>query len=233
VLKGSIANISAYLSPSYVDSRDGSTWDWVLVHAALTNLPVVHLKPFVAGNGAGDDCYSLEVTNMEQVELAERVKMLEGELTKAQDAAKKDKETADQRIVTMEAALSGYQAKIHEMDVKSIIAALQGKGVHEAVKMPANRAFVPAVLGVVEPILMADISREKAVKLSVDGKSTGSISDVVLSIMNAVAAAGEGALLSLEPAGTQSHEKPATGAEKSPDEKKKSVDTYLKDRHLV
>ena len=247
VRRGTIANISAWLTPNYVDSRNGSTWPWVLRHAALTNQPVLHLKPFAASEGVnGEDVYVREVEAVETKEMndqiAELSRKLEAEQTKAEDLATKlseasgsietlqaEKKQSDDIVQRMEAQLAQATATLHDTEVKTIVATYQGRGVHDKVKMPAGMAFAPAVLSVVEPLLKAD-DREKSVRLSVDTEDKASVTDMVLSVLNAVAEAN-GGLVSLEAKGSQDHT--LSQGEETEDQKEKAVSEYLEKRHLA
>ncbi|MFC1999162.1 hypothetical protein ACFLXE_00200 [Chloroflexota bacterium] len=251
--RGTIANVSAWLTPNYVDTRDGKSWSWALRHVALTNQPVLHLKPFAASSEAdGDEVYSreeevvvdktkeemqAEITQLSQDLEKERTRTTEldtklseatGDIKTLQD----EKKASDEAVGAMETRLADATATLHNADVKGIIAAYQGQGTHEKVTMPAGMAFAPAVLSVVEPLLKADLAHEKSILLSVDGEEKASVTEIALSILNAVAAAEGGGLVSLADKGSQTHE---AFSQAGPTEEKKEeqVDGYLKDRCFV
>jgi len=175
-------------------------------------------------------------------QIAELSRKLEAEQTKAEDLATKlseasgsietlqaEKKQSDDIVQRMEAQLAQATATLHDTEVKTIVATYQGRGVHDKVKMPAGMAFAPAVLSVVEPLLKAD-DREKSVRLSVDTEDKASVTDMVLSVLNAVAEAN-GGLVSLEAKGSQDHT--LSQGEETEDQKEKAVSEYLEKRHLA
>jgi len=250
--RGSIKDVSAWLTPNFVDSRDGSTWSWVLRHVALTNQPVLHLMPFAASSDAdGDEVYSqeeVEAVDKTTEEMQAEITRLSQELTDEQtrnveldgklstatgdlQALQGQKQETDTSVQRLESQLSQTAGTLHQMEVKTILSAYQGQGTHEKVTMPANKSFAPAILSAVEPFLRADVAHEKAVKLSVDSEDKTSVTEIILSVLNAVAAADCG-MVSFESKGSQDHTL-SQGELTSDSDKEAKVNNYLKDRHLA
>lgn len=245
VSRGTIANVSAYLQPQYLDTRDESVWDWVLTHVALTNQPVLHLKPFAAGVQGGDaETWNLEVEGVADEtkdQLMARLQQVQTDLD-AEKAKRGEAEiklstlttgavAADERVKALELSVKEARSQLHAMDVKNILGALQGKGTHEAVKL-IGKAYGPAVLSVVQSIFEAD-DRQADVSLAVGKPEKATVTEVILSVMNAMAGAN-GGLITLGSNGQQEHIPPAAipDAKVLATEKEQKVDEYLLSRHL-
>lgn len=235
VLRGTIANVSAWISPNYIDSRDGRAYPWVLRHVALTNEPVIHLTPFAAGvESTIEEIYRPEVGEVENEKLLAQLEDLKGKLAEEQKARSDlgvQLSAAEAARTASESRVEAMALTLHQSEVKNIMLALQGKGIHDAVKLPPNTAFAPAILSVVKPILEADHGHEKSFSLSVGDGQKESVTGVVLSILNAVAGVKLG-LIELSAHGA-SDQTPPGGKEKTEPDKAKDVESYLASRHLV
>jgi len=231
VRRGTIANVSAAIKQKWQDVKTGKLWEWVLWHVALTNLPLVpELKPFLHSIGCSDalcHTYSMqEVNNMGEEELQAQ---LEAEKT-ARAQSEQELSAEKEKTQTLTQEIAGFEKKAHEMEVGSILLALQGKGKHDKVTLPENCGFAPTVLGKVQPILEAD-QGEGLIKLALGADEKKSVTEVVLSILNSIGECKDGALISYSSHGDQEHKAPGTG-EKSEAEKDKEVDEYLQSRNL-
>lgn len=227
VQRGTIANVSAWLKGSFTDWRDGKKWPWVLWHVALTNKPMItELAPFGELSAQMSvHRYSLEQERREGTSMPDDIKLSKEEYDKLLSLQGK-LDAAHDRMSSMEQA-------IHQDNVKQIIASLQGRGTHDAVKLPASMGFPAAVVIAVQPLLESDLGQPKDVKLSADGKEqTMSVTDVVLSLLNAVAAATPGALISTAPVGAAVLSSPIGEAEETEEQRNKRVDGYLAARGL-
>lgn len=222
---------------------------------------VPNLKPFLASMGVVEQpCfrYSLgeEVKPMEKTKREEeleaqlatangRVTQVEGELAQAKKGSETFKASiqAEQEktkgletelskskeiAASLQAEVNAEKKKSHDADVQSVILALQGKGKHDKVKMPDGYGFAPIVLQAVEPFLKSDEGND--IVLGIDGKKQ-SVTSTILSMLNAMAQAKDGVILSYSPHGEQDHRRPGNTPTEA--EKDVQVDNYLKDRHLV
>ena len=125
--------------------------------------------------------------------------------------------------------------KLHATEVRQIVAALSGRGDHEGIELSGGKAFAPAIVAHVLPLLEADFGNEPSVRLSVDGvEEEKSVTDIVLGILNAVSSAGNEAMVELGVAkGEQSHEPPGSSDDQTQEEKDAGIDEYLKRHNLA
>jgi hypothetical protein len=134
------------------------------------------------------------------------------------------------RLSQAETLAIAHRDQLHRANVKQILLALQGRGEHERVKLPPGHAFAPVVVRHVQPLLEADVGEESAVKLSVGGEEQQfSVTGLVLNLLNAVAEARDGAIISLAQHGSQNHHPPGGPTDSDKDAE---IDRFLKERGL-
>ncbi|GAF70538.1 unnamed protein product, partial [marine sediment metagenome] len=203
--RGSIGNVSVWLEPDFHDLKDEDVvWPLVLWHVALVDKPQLtpELRPFVAFAVTKrrmkkevdmtkkiDKDMPEPIVDEEMIALEARVAELE-----------KEKLELEALGVQREEYLTRMGQEAHEVNVASIVAALQGKGSHERVEVPAGQMVPPAVLAAIRPILEADnpVAEGKRLLLSVtrkngDGKEEEaqlSATEMALSVVNAFVASG-------------------------------------------
>jgi hypothetical protein len=197
--RGSIGNVSVWLEPDFHDLKDeGTVWPLVLWHVALVDKPQLtpELKPFVAFSvSMKRTAKEVAMSDKEKQELEAQIVALEAE------KAELDAEKVRLEALTVEQSeqLAEREREAHEVNVASIVAALQGQGKHEGVEIPDGQMVPPAVLASIQPVLEADAPNGKPrLLLSVTRTDSGGKSEkldlsataMVLGVVNAFIASG-------------------------------------------
>jgi len=210
VQDGSIADCSVYLQPDVVHPQTGEKFPWVLRHVLLTNNPLVQdLKPFGDIPASGEDGVTIihyrqapgeeHMPEKKTVELSEAGAMkltanadeiiLSGDSAREYAAlvglglsAESIKALVEQRAA-IEAQAAELRGKARDIEVSSIVRALEGKDTHKGVTAIANRVHYPVVINAVEKAL-----REAPAALALDADDDGvsKADEMVLAIVNAI-----------------------------------------------
>ncbi|MFW6194940.1 MAG: signal peptide peptidase SppA [Chloroflexota bacterium] len=172
----------------------------------------------------GNDLPEDEVERIRQQAREEARKELEQDLGASLEDVRTRLETTDSR-------LQATRQELHKERVGHLVQALQGRAEHERVSLGSGQAFAPSVVKYVQPIIESDVDEEQVVTVNTpDGEAQMSVTDLAIGILNAVASAGDAALISTEPHGKQDHSRPGSGP--SVEETDAQIDEYLRTRNL-
>ncbi|RLC83032.1 MAG: hypothetical protein DRJ03_18095 [Chloroflexi bacterium] len=190
-----IVDCSVFVWFDFADINDGEkTWDAAIVHLLLTNYPqLTYLAPFgeqpssIAASFGG-----LDYTIFKEVIMPTKIQtpppVAEGLTISPEDAAllKAMKENG----VTAE-SLAGFQAtrlilqtKSRDLEIQSIVAALEGKGTHAGVTALEGFVHMPAIINAVS-VALRDSPKTMALSINVDTGATP-LDAVILGIVNAL-----------------------------------------------
>lgn len=191
---GLITDVSVYVWFDFHDQRDGEIWDFVLVHLLLTNYPqLVGLDPFGAkptelaaaiADGVKFIPYE-EVTMPEQTTL-DVTAPLEPVITEAQRTLLTQLETAGltgDDIRAFAAQRQAVQDKARDLEIKAIVAALEGKSEHDGVIQVSDARHYPVVIAKVEELLRG---ATQAMGMAIDAEGKTILDTVALDIVNAL-----------------------------------------------
>jgi hypothetical protein len=198
-----IASCSIYAWPNYVDRRDGKVWPWVLAHLLLTNYPQLpDMKPFgekpaslAASAWAGAMPLTYVEENRIMPENASTTQPAGAATLSAEDAAlleqAKKLKAEGLSFDTLKTQRDALKAQARELEVKSIVAALEGKQARDGVTAIEGFRHYPAVIAAAERVL-----RGQGIGFSVDVSQEGkaAVDEVVISILNAIPQEGRIAL---------------------------------------
>jgi hypothetical protein len=199
---GLVSSCSVYIWPEVVDRRDGSVWPWVLWHLLLTNYAQLPgLKEYGEGPGelaASADARKIKTfveegmpeRNQENqeptaaaVELTDADRALLAELRSLQEqgvTAEGLREMADATRAQQEQV----RQQARDLEVRSIVAAMEGSQAREDVVVVENRRHYPAVVAAVERVLREN--QAIVASLSQEGRSV--LDQLVLAVINALPA---------------------------------------------
>lgn len=204
---GSIADCSVYLEPEVVHPETGEKHPWALTHVLLTNDPLVQdLEPFgapIPASASGhvtvdvyvqDEEDPMPEQNEELTLSAEDQSLLEGV---------KGLGLSAEEIKALVAQREQVEQKTRDLEVTSIVRALEGKEEHEMVTQVEDTRHWPVVVSAAEKALR---ERPRALGLSVaDGRTE--LDEVVLSVVNAIPADAR-MQVGEQPAGSKQHKDP-------------------------
>lgn len=191
---GLIKDVSVYVWGDFHDRSTGQVWDWVLVHLLLTNYPQL---PGLGEFGTGPDAIAASLDGAKFKPYMEENIMPEGQ-TQVQTQISKEDLALLEEFKTLKAqgfSAEAFQAlkdqkavltaKAREMEIKSIIAALEGKDKREDVTALEGYRHYPAIVAAVEKALQAD-HQSFGADIGEDGVSP--LDAVILEIVNALPA---------------------------------------------
>lgn len=209
-----IKDVSIFAWSDFHDRRDGKKWPWVLVHLLLTNYPqLVGLSPFgeePVGASAGeprltgkrDYFYLREVVMPNQTNQVESMAGVDVQ----ELAAFRSLGLSVAEIQAIQAERVATRRKARDLEISTIIAALEGRGTHDGVVVCDGAArHYPVVVHAVEQALRADGGEAMSLDISSEGQSP--IDEIVLSIVNAIPL--EGRMVETQLPVTQPQETPS------------------------
>lgn len=195
---GDIADVSVYLQPDVIHPKTGKRYSWVLRHVLLTNNPLVQdLAPFgavLASEGASGKVNIQYHIQKKEEQMSETVEdgaiQLSAEDMTAFRAFQELNVTASD-VQGMIADRQAVASKARELEITSVVKALEGTAEHDGVVQVEGHRHYPVVCAAVETALR---EQPQALALAADGNGQTTLDAVVLSIVNAIPTEGRIAL---------------------------------------
>jgi len=208
---GSIADCSVYLEPDVIHPETGEKFGWALTHVLLTNNPLVQdLEPFgapIPASASGNvtvDVYVQEEANMP--EHGDELTLSAEDQSLLDDI--KGLGLSAEEIKAMVAERERVTQKTRDLEITSIVRALEGVEEHDLVTRVENTRHWPVVVAAAESAL-----REQPETLGLDvtdGRTC--LDEVILNVVNAIPAEARMAVGG-QPTGTKQHDDPTLEAQ--------------------
>jgi len=189
---GSIADCSVYLQPGLFHNNTGHSFKWVLRHVLLTNDPLVNdLSEFGEIPASGGD--AVLYFTMGGVKMGKEFSLSDEQVAKleALDLGADDLIALAGQRDAIQAHAAQLLKQTRDLEIGSIVAAMEGNGEHDGVVVIDGYRHYPVVASAIEKALK-DLPEAIALDASDDGKTP--IDAVLLAIANAIPAEGRMAL---------------------------------------